>query len=94
MKFGHRAVPIALAAVLIDAIGFGIVIPVLPTLIVELSGASLTDATRIGGALAIVFALAHFFAAPILGNLGANDQCGGAGQGRKRTCRGNSHKVN
>jgi DHA1 family tetracycline resistance protein-like MFS transporter len=70
MKFGHRAIPIALAAVLIDAIGFGIVIPVLPTLIVELSGATLTDATRIGGALAIVFALAHFFAAPILGNLG------------------------
>lgn len=70
MKFGHRAVPIALAAVLIDAIGFGIVIPVLPTLIVELSGATLTDATRIGGALAIVFALAHFFAAPVLGNLG------------------------
>lgn len=70
MTFSHRAVPIALAAVLIDAIGFGIVIPVLPTLIVELSGTTLTDATRIGGALAIVFALAHFFAAPILGNLG------------------------
>lgn len=70
MTFSHRAVPIALAAVLIDAIGFGIVIPVLPTLIVELSGTTLTDATRIGGALAIVFALAHFFAAPVLGNLG------------------------
>ena len=70
MKFEHRAVPIALAAVLIDAIGFGIVLPVLPTLIVELSGASLPEATRIGGWLAIVFALAHFFAGPILGNLG------------------------
>lgn len=70
MTFSHRAVPIALAAVLIDAIGFGIVLPVLPTLIVELTGERLTDATRIGGALAIVFALAHFFAGPILGNLG------------------------
>jgi len=70
MTFTHRAVPIALAAVLIDAIGFGIVLPVLPTLIVELSGASLPEATRIGGWLAIVFALAHFFAGPILGNLG------------------------
>lgn len=70
MTFSHRAVPIALAAVLIDAIGFGVVIPVMPTLIVELSGTTLTDATRIGGALAIVFALAHFFAAPVLGNLG------------------------
>lgn len=70
MRFEHRAVPIALAAVLIDAIGFGIVLPVLPTLIVELTGQTLPEATRIGGWLAIVFALAHFFAGPILGNLG------------------------
>ncbi len=70
MKFGHRAIPIALAAVLIDAIGFGIVLPVLPTLIVELTGESLPEATRIGGWLIIVFAVAHFFAGPILGNLG------------------------
>lgn len=70
MKFGHRAVPIALAAVLIDAIGFGIVLPVLPTLIVELTGETLPEATRIGGWLIIVFAVAHFFAGPILGNLG------------------------
>lgn len=70
MTFGHRAIPIALAAVLIDAIGFGIVLPVLPTLIVELTGESLPEATRIGGMLIIVFAVAHFFAGPILGNLG------------------------
>lgn len=70
MTFAHRAVPIALLAVLIDAIGFGIVLPVLPTLIVELTGQSLADATRTGGLLLIVFAVAHFFAAPILGNLG------------------------
>lgn len=70
MTFAHRAVPIALAAVLIDAIGFGIVLPVLPSLIVELTGQSLPEATRIGGWLAIAFALAHFFAGPILGNLG------------------------
>ncbi len=70
MTFGHRAIPIALAAVLIDAIGFGIVLPVLPTLIVELTGESLPEATRIGGWLIIVFAVAHFFAGPILGNLG------------------------
>lgn len=70
MTFSHRAIPIALAAVLIDAIGFGIVLPVLPTLIVELTGESLPEATRIGGWLIIVFAVAHFFAGPILGNLG------------------------
>ncbi|MEG3180696.1 TCR/Tet family MFS transporter [Sphingomonas sp. LT1P40] len=70
MTFAHRAVPIALAAVLIDSIGFGIVLPVLPTLIVELTGQSVAEATRTGGWLLIVFALAHFFAGPILGNLG------------------------
>lgn len=70
MTFAHRAVPIALLAVLIDSIGFGIVLPVLPTLIVELTGQSLADATRTGGMLLIVFAVAHFFAGPILGNLG------------------------
>ncbi|UUX98636.1 TCR/Tet family MFS transporter [Sphingomonas sp. J315] len=70
MTFSHRAIPIALAAVLIDAIGFGIVLPVLPSLIVELTGQTLPEATRIGGWLIIVFAVAHFFAGPILGNLG------------------------
>jgi len=37
MRFHHRAVPIVLAAVLIDTIGFGIVMPVLPDLIVRLA---------------------------------------------------------
>ena len=74
MTFAHRAIPIALLAVLIDSIGFGIVLPVLPTLIVELTGQSLADAARTGGLLLIVFAVAHFFAGPIVGNLG--DQYG------------------
>jgi len=70
MRFQHRAVPIVLAAVLIDTIGFGIVMPVLPTLIVQLKGGSLSDAARTGGALLIAFAAAQFFAGPIFGNLG------------------------
>jgi hypothetical protein len=37
VPFHHRAVPIVLAAVLIDTIGFGIVMPVLPDLIVRLA---------------------------------------------------------
>ncbi|WEK43477.1 MAG: MFS transporter [Candidatus Sphingomonas colombiensis] len=70
IRFHHRAVPIALAAVLIDTIGFGIVAPVLPTLIVELAHVGLSDATRIGGYMLIAFAVAQFFAGPVLGNLG------------------------
>jgi DHA1 family tetracycline resistance protein-like MFS transporter len=40
MQFHHRAVPIVLAAVLIDSIGFGVILPVLPKLIVTLSHTS------------------------------------------------------
>lgn len=68
-RFGHRAIPIALLAMMIDAIGFGIVLPVLPMLIVELEGGTLADATRTGGYLLVVYAITHFFAGPIIGSL-------------------------
>ncbi|MBX9813311.1 MAG: MFS transporter [Sphingomonas sp.] len=70
MATSDRAVPIVLAAVLIDTIGFGIVIPVLPQLILRLSHASLAEATRIGGYMLIAFAAAQFLAGPVIGNLG------------------------
>lgn len=69
-RFQHRAIPIVLAAVLIDVIGFGIVMPVLPKLITELGHMSLEDATQISGWMLAVFAIAQFFAGPIIGNLG------------------------
>lgn len=64
-----RIIAIVLAAALIDTIGFGIVIPVLPSLIERLGHVGLGEATRIGGYLAIVFAVTQFFAGPVLGNL-------------------------
>lgn len=70
MRFHHRAVPIVLAAVLIDTIGFGIVLPVLPGLIVHLAHVSLPQATRIAGYMLVAYAGTQFFAGPILGNLG------------------------
>ncbi|URW76528.1 MFS transporter [Sphingomonas donggukensis] len=69
-RFDHRAVPIVLVAVVIDVIGFGIVMPVLPTLVTELGHVGLTQATRISGWMLAVFALAQFFAGPVLGMLG------------------------
>lgn len=65
----NRAVPIVLAAVLIDTIGFGIVIPILPQLITDLGRVDLDQATRISGYLLGVYALTQFFAGPIIGNL-------------------------
>lgn len=69
-RFPHRAVPIVLAAVVVDVIGFGIVSPVLPGLVTSLGRMSLPEATRIAGWMLAVFALAQFFAGPVLGALG------------------------
>jgi len=54
---------------LIDVIGFGIIIPVLPDLIKELNGGDYSDAARIGGWLLFAFAFMQFIFSPILGNL-------------------------
>lgn len=70
MTFHHRAVPIVLSAILIDAIGFGIVLPVLPRLIVALADVPIEEAARIGGYMLVAFAVAQFFAGPVLGSLG------------------------
>ena len=69
MRFENRAVPIVLAAVLIDTIGFGIVMPVFPALITRLGHVGIDDATRIAGYMLVAFAVAQFFAGPVLGNL-------------------------
>lgn len=66
----HRAVPIVLLVLLIDSIGFGIVLPVLPALIVHLGKASMADATRIAGFLLVAYAGMQFLAGPIIGNIG------------------------
>ena len=54
---------------LIDVIGFGIIIPVLPDLIRELNGGNYSDAARIGGWLLFAFSFMQFIFSPILGNL-------------------------
>ena len=70
MRFHHPAVPIVLTLLLIDSIGFGIVLPVLPDLIVHLGQVTLAEATRIAGYMLVAYAGAQFFAGPVLGNLG------------------------
>lgn len=69
MTFENRAIPIALAAVLIDTIGFGIVMPVFPQLITTLGHIDLEQATRVAGYMLVVFSVMQFFAGPVLGNL-------------------------
>jgi len=55
--------------VLIDTIGFGIVMPVMPQLIVELTGQPIAQATFIGGWLLTSYAVMQFVCGPIMGNL-------------------------
>ncbi len=64
-----RAMLFILITVLIDTIGFGIVAPVTPELIMELTGQPISEAALYGGWLMFLYALTQFFAAPILGNL-------------------------
>ena len=55
---------------LIDAIGFGIVMPVLPGIVMKLGHVGLADATRIGGWLGVIYASVQFLTGPLIGNLG------------------------
>lgn len=52
------------------SMGFGIIMPVLPNLIVELEGVSLSEATFIGGMIAAAYAVFQFLLGPLVGNLG------------------------
>ena len=54
---------------LLDTIGFGLIMPVYPRLLVEITGESLSRAAVYGGWLGFVFAAMQFAFAPILGNL-------------------------
>jgi DHA1 family tetracycline resistance protein-like MFS transporter len=55
--------------ILIDSIGFGIILPVTPELIMQLTGEGLGSAARYGGWLYFSYAVMQFFCAPLLGNL-------------------------
>lgn len=54
---------------LIDVIGFGIIIPVVPKLIEDLAHVGVSKASQIGGWLLFAFAATQFCFAPLMGNL-------------------------
>ena len=54
---------------LIDSIGFGIVMPVLPQLLLELGAPDLATAARTAGVLLVIYALLQFLCGPLIGNL-------------------------
>lgn len=58
-----------LLTVLIDVIGFGLIIPVAPSLIAELIHGDISTASVYGGFLTLAYSTMQFFFAPVLGNL-------------------------
>ena len=58
-----------LLTVMIDAMGVGLILPIMPELIVELEGGTLADAAIWGGILSTAFAAMQFVFGPVLGNL-------------------------
>ncbi|MCL6285727.1 TCR/Tet family MFS transporter [Ruegeria sp. 2012CJ41-6] len=58
-----------LTTVVIDAMGIGLIFPIMPTLILEVEGGTLADAALWGGVLSSAFAVMQFLFGPVLGNL-------------------------
>ncbi len=54
---------------LMDSIGFGIILPVMPTLLMEVSAEGLSSSAVYGGWLMFSFAIMQFVSMPVLGNL-------------------------
>ena len=67
----HNRLPLIfiLVTVVIDAMGIGLIMPVMPDLIREVGGGSLAQAAIWGGILATAFAVMQFLFGPLIGNL-------------------------
>ena len=69
VKSGRLPLIFVLATIAIDAIGIGIIVPVMPDLILDVGGGTLGSAAVWGGILASVFAFMQLLCAPTIGNL-------------------------
>ena len=58
-----------LATIVIDAIGFGVIMPVMPALLMKVGGFDVGAAARFGGMLSLIYASFQFLLGPVLGNL-------------------------
>ena len=68
-KVGRNPLIFIFVTRLIDAMGFGIVMPVLPQLLLHMGEPDIAAATRTGGILIVTYAVLQFFFGPVIGNL-------------------------
>jgi DHA1 family tetracycline resistance protein-like MFS transporter len=66
---GKHALLFIFMTILIDTMGFGIVMPVMPQLVMELTGQSIDQATLPAGLLIATYAVLQFLCGPLMGNL-------------------------
>jgi MFS transporter, DHA1 family, tetracycline resistance protein len=69
MNAHAASVRFVLLTLVIDALGFGLVVPIVPSLVLQLSGMTISSASQWVGLLLTAFALMQFICAPILGAL-------------------------
>jgi MFS transporter, DHA1 family, tetracycline resistance protein len=65
----QAAIGFIFVTLLIDTMGWGLIIPVMPDLIKQLKGVSTNEASRYGAWLLVAYALTAFACSPIVGNL-------------------------
>jgi MFS transporter, DHA1 family, tetracycline resistance protein len=68
-KPNNKALTFIFITVLIDVIGLGVIIPVIPKLIEELTGGGLSEASRYNAWLTVAYGVMQFVFSPILGGL-------------------------
>ena len=69
MTARRHSVLFIVAVIFIDSVGFGIVMPVLPRLLMGVGRLTLPQAIEVAAWMGLAMALASFVAAPVLGNL-------------------------
>ncbi len=65
----RRSLAFVFVTVLIDSIGFGVVIPVFPSLIMTLTGKPLAQAAEVAGWIMFLYAATQFVCGPVIGGL-------------------------
>ena len=65
----QAAVGFIFVTILIDVIGWGLIIPVMPELIAHLKNIPINEASKFGGFLLSIYAVMQFIFAPVIGNL-------------------------
>lgn len=69
MKDRKAAIGFIFVTLLIDVIGFGIIIPVMPKMLSDMLNIGINETSTYGGYLLFAFAFAQFVFSPVIGNL-------------------------